>query len=437
MSLTKVTSEMVTYDQGGTGSVERNLAGRLQDRTSVFDFMTTAQITDVEGNTSNVDVTSAVQAAIDYANTNGKILYIPAGTYKITSQLTKASSFTMPTIIGAGRKYTIFDYSSFSGATACLYIAGGSGALAHSNISGITFNGSSTSWGIEFNGQNGITVKECYFDTNAIGIVFHNKGVSTFTEYVVADGCDFSINCTQAARYKITSGNESFHGSGLRNCVLNTPSSPVIQIDSSAVVYNAPLSLQLWARSTNFTLIQNDSSFEAMFYGDLTFEIFTPTIVTLAGGNEVDFVGTVSAYGEGITYGTLLQSDAIVRNTDGTTSKRGTRTSSSIAMTTGANTIASKLNGYSRQVYLKLGASNYEYRYMLWVTHEGYGGAGDVTQLAEHLITNVTGYGAPTFTVSTSGQLIVTNANFPASGVTAYVDEFEFGQKMPGSKRIE
>ena len=418
----------IQYTPAGTGAVTTNVQDKLRESVSVKDFGAVG-----DGVT---DDTAAIQAAIDEAEVSGVVIHVPAGTYKITSQLVKASSFTCPNIIGDGQGSTIFDYSSFSGATACLYIAGGSGTLSKSIISGIEFKGSSTSYGIEFDGQNGITVKDCRFDTNAIGILFHNKSASTFTEYVVADSCDFHSTCTQVAQYKVTSGNDSFHGSGLRNCTVSTINSPVIETDANAVVYNAPLSLQVWLNSTDATLIENNSSFEQMFYGTITAEIFSPYILTLADTGEVDFVGNISVLGEGVTYGTLLQSDAIVRNTDGSTSKRGVRTSYNVGLTTGGNTITSPINGYGRLIYVKVGAANYEYRNFLFVTAQGYGGSGFVSNLATHFALNTAGYGAPSYSVDTSGNLVITNGSYPAFGVTAYIDEYEFGQRMPNTKRI-
>lgn len=38
MALTKITDKQVTYKQGGTGSVVRNLGERLRDSVSVKDF---------------------------------------------------------------------------------------------------------------------------------------------------------------------------------------------------------------------------------------------------------------------------------------------------------------------------------------------------------------------------------------------------------------
>jgi hypothetical protein len=51
---------------------------------NVFDFMTAAQIADVQARTTTLDVTAAVQAALD----SNQAVYFPAGIYKITATLT-------------------------------------------------------------------------------------------------------------------------------------------------------------------------------------------------------------------------------------------------------------------------------------------------------------------------------------------------------------
>ena len=79
------TSDTVAYTPSGTGAVATTVQAKLRQYVSVFDFMTSAQIADVQASTLAVDVTSAIQAAIT-AN-SGNVLLFPAGKYKITSRL--------------------------------------------------------------------------------------------------------------------------------------------------------------------------------------------------------------------------------------------------------------------------------------------------------------------------------------------------------------
>jgi hypothetical protein len=82
------TQTINTFTQSGTGAVATTVQTRLRQTISVFDFMTAAQIADVIARSRLVDVTTALQAAYDKANTEGYAVFHPAGSYKITAALT-------------------------------------------------------------------------------------------------------------------------------------------------------------------------------------------------------------------------------------------------------------------------------------------------------------------------------------------------------------
>jgi hypothetical protein len=68
-----------------TGAIGQTVHRKLQERVSVFDFMTTAQINDVQAGTSLIDVQSAVNAAFTAVIGNGGgTLYFPRGTYYVS-----------------------------------------------------------------------------------------------------------------------------------------------------------------------------------------------------------------------------------------------------------------------------------------------------------------------------------------------------------------
>jgi hypothetical protein len=82
----------VIYLPSGTGAVATNVQSKLREFVSVFDFMTAAQIVDVKSGAALLDVTAAIQAAIDSLGTAGGGVYCPAGRYKITSTLVFSAS---------------------------------------------------------------------------------------------------------------------------------------------------------------------------------------------------------------------------------------------------------------------------------------------------------------------------------------------------------
>ncbi|API59512.1 hypothetical protein BSL82_09485 [Tardibacter chloracetimidivorans] len=69
--------------QSGTGAVSRSIQSKLRDGTSAFDFLTSAQIADVEAGTALEDVTTVLQAALDAHKT----VYLPNGTYLVSAKL--------------------------------------------------------------------------------------------------------------------------------------------------------------------------------------------------------------------------------------------------------------------------------------------------------------------------------------------------------------
>lgn len=106
-----LSSANVTYDRALTGTQLRTVEGRLRDFTSVFDFMTPAQIADVQAGMLSVDVTAPIQAAL---NSGAREVYFPQGIYLISSTLTINSVTVAKMLRGAGRQSSII-YSISAG----------------------------------------------------------------------------------------------------------------------------------------------------------------------------------------------------------------------------------------------------------------------------------------------------------------------------------
>ena len=99
-----LSSANVTYDRALTGTQLRTVEGRLRDFTSVFDFMTPAEIAGVQAGTFPVDVTAPIQAAL---NSGAREVYFPQGGYLISSTLTLNSVTVAKVLRGAGRQSSI------------------------------------------------------------------------------------------------------------------------------------------------------------------------------------------------------------------------------------------------------------------------------------------------------------------------------------------
>ena len=93
MPNTKPTSEQVTFLAAGTGAVQRTALTKFRDTVSVKDFGAVGD--------GVADDTAAIQAAITATNaTTGGGVYLPSGTYKVTSTINVANQRV--TICGDG-----------------------------------------------------------------------------------------------------------------------------------------------------------------------------------------------------------------------------------------------------------------------------------------------------------------------------------------------
>lgn len=93
-----VDAQNISYTPPFTVGVATNVEQKLSQSVSVFDFMSAAEIADVSSGTASIDVTSAIQSAIDYANSiylnagwggSGVNVELPAGRYRHTGIIAK------------------------------------------------------------------------------------------------------------------------------------------------------------------------------------------------------------------------------------------------------------------------------------------------------------------------------------------------------------
>jgi len=75
---------VVIYEPAGTGAVATTVQAKLRESVSVFDFMTAAEIADVQARTGLLDVTTAIAMAI-LGTGDVSVLYFPAGYYGVST----------------------------------------------------------------------------------------------------------------------------------------------------------------------------------------------------------------------------------------------------------------------------------------------------------------------------------------------------------------
>lgn len=133
-------SALVGYLPAGAGAVATTVQAALRKWVSVFDFMTAAQITDVQGNVGSIDCYAAFQAATNYVQLNplGGVVYIPRGTYKIsggtiTNDRSANSSVGRVSYCGEDENGTRLIYSGAG--NNCFYIANNQTAALEQNAS--------------------------------------------------------------------------------------------------------------------------------------------------------------------------------------------------------------------------------------------------------------------------------------------------------------
>ena len=134
-------SSGVGFIQSGTGAVARTVQDKERDTISVFDFMTPAQIADVRSGALTLDVTVAVQAAMDASLS----VYFPPGSYKTSAGLATRVEHH---IVGAGMGVSIIVPT---GAGIHGFVQPTSGTYTRCTISDLSISGGTTTGsGISF-----------------------------------------------------------------------------------------------------------------------------------------------------------------------------------------------------------------------------------------------------------------------------------------------
>jgi hypothetical protein len=361
------------------------------------------------------DDTQGFQAALTYATKNLETIEGGAGHFWFTDTLIKPESFIGCSIRFSGPEYAKLDYSSLTAGKPLFLIVGGSGREVAARIEGAYFAGNGGTIGIEVRGQCGQKFRDCRFGKNALGLLWHNYAKNSFTEWCEAEsGCIFDVDCSVAQEYRITSGNESFHGTGIRSYSGNTINQAG---DFSTLVgpgcrpYNAPFGPQIWVHKAGSSIIK--------CLGNDTVFVGTPTLEGFALGVRV---GDISAQSfvlvggiAGITKFTLgacrlALASAKYGPSDGNLAVTAFHPINvNRALTSGRNPI--NLPVYANALIIakvRVYGPNYEDRVLLSIDHNGYGNAGSVVKIAQHLQNNGAGLSAmPAYSLEGSGAFII------------------------------
>lgn len=396
---------------------------------------------DYTGPGTGTDDTAAIQSCINYAQPLQKQIWLPDGTAKITAQLEVAFSLFGLNMMGQGYVKTRLNYTGIVPSTdAAINIIGHSGALCGAVIEGIGFDGNASSAGIVIAGQCGQFIRNCQFGLNFFGIVFRNDAAGSFTENCIAQSCDFTRNCATDLWYNVIgSGDVSFHRSGYdQDCTTNTPDTDgyrCVIIDPTAVPYNASMNVQIWINAIGIFIDMNMyGSGRPYFKGTITTERLSGSInlCNSPAGKELPLVGKVAGYNQNFTMGSLFLVDAVIDNSSGGRQTIGGYVAKTQALTTGANAITGIpvcILAGAAQYVVNIVAPNYNYRYLLSAFAKE--NSGLIPIIATYSTFNSAGWGAPSFSLDpTTGYPVITNAAYPASGVTVTVEATQIGQSF-------
>ena len=135
------------------------MQAKLRETVSVFDFMTAAQITDVQSRAGTVDVTAAIQDGINALSTSGGTLLFPSGVYKTDGAVTLTSNLTL-----RGESGTVLQPSALVPLWAYRGLS-----VSNVKIQDIVFEGTGTAYSngnqvlLQLSSATGVDISGCVF----------------------------------------------------------------------------------------------------------------------------------------------------------------------------------------------------------------------------------------------------------------------------------
>lgn len=403
------------FDSTGSGKVKGTIDGSL-----CIDWWGTTSTSVGDPATKNAG-NDCFAYIVQSDNPRAELVFTKAN-YYLSDSWVKPESFYCPQIEGRG---AILNYAFGSGGKGALILVGGSGYVAvQGYVSGLTFSGDTAGIGLELRGQCGVTVKNCVFETNAVGLMLRNYSSGQFTEFCTWHDCVFRA-CRIWWYYARANGDRSFNGSGPDGNVVCNDSSPTaarIIADPDLDIYNCPLNFTAFPTSNSYPLISLGSGTKYLpNSGTIGIENagYSGVITILTGGSLAAGIVSVSVWGSDFNLGDLVLMETLNIQIDGVI--RGRRAPfQKYAAGTGVNTnITLQSGSFASSSYLLnvfVNKPNYFWKGTLQVTSDPYG--GNAAAAVQGMLAggvNYGSWGAPTFTWN-GNALTVSNANFAANG---------------------
>jgi hypothetical protein len=190
-----IQSSKLSFLQAGTGALARTVQVKLQDVVSVRDFGAVADGNFATG--AGTDNTAAFQAAINsltLPGNGGRSLYVPAGVYKLVSQITVPSGLS---IIGDGMWNSVLFCPSAFGNTGGLVRCNGTGGppTIISKLGVLAQTGGASGWGL-VTVANGTFIDTVWVNGFAVGI--HLASTDVFLTNFAAELSGTNVYITES-----------------------------------------------------------------------------------------------------------------------------------------------------------------------------------------------------------------------------------------------
>ncbi len=189
-SAAATSADQVSYTPAGSGAVITNVQAKLRESVSVKDF---GAVGDSNGTTGNgTDDTVAIQAAVDFANTTGRIVFVPVGCYRITAPIDFTGAQTKTGLIGESN-FDSFIFADFTSVTP---------------VAALMLNNSSPRAYVAFKnfrleGLNNANVSGIYSNLGSEFTEFENLWVRKFYNGIVVSN-DFNTKITRCQTWNNT-----------------------------------------------------------------------------------------------------------------------------------------------------------------------------------------------------------------------------------------
>lgn len=361
------------------------------------------------------DDTVAIQSAIDYSfKHNFPKIIVSNGTFLLTDSLKIGGTFTKPCIVGINPKTTILKYDNFSDVKPAILFTGGSGSDCRAYISDITFIGNTNTRAIQIQETNGFRVINCIFEANAVALYLYNDATGHFAEFNELVNCKIGGNCLTAIEYaKNSDGDVSFHGSGIRGCVINTSAgvtASVVKINQGCLPYNSPMDFTVWHR--NGQPLINNLNNKATFYGNIRIEPSSSDKVVVANGST-GLCGHVMSNNQNWSFGNcFICGSSLTLNSDDSWGTLDTnihyKKEGSFVNEDGNYKITIPiLNCSMSEIYLTLTSDNWQYCCKFIAVKRPMANEYSIKDLQVLATYNVSGWGSPTI-VNSNGSILVT-----------------------------